>query len=355
MKNKNVLFVPDFREGNPYQELLAESLKKEHISVEYAQFPNQLFPLFALSRKHKNMNVIHIHWIVELIKRTQWSNNKITFYIKALLIMVDCYLTRLFGNKVIWTIHNKMAHEQLDSSKELIVRRCLAKSVSSIIVHSKEALLALNKLYEFDLSSKTDVIFHGNYIDNYPLPSADKKTLRENKKISSEQLIISYIGMIKPYKGVEKLINAYKASKLNNSILLLSGSIASKEYKNELNSLIGQDPNIRTNFTFLSDQELIDSIALSNYICLPFSDTLTSGSTILAMSQEKALILPSTAKVFGCVPDKGVKYFNSDEELAGLLSNLDNMESEEMGAINLLQAKNMSWDKVAELTKNAYN
>ena len=185
MKNNKVLFVPDFREGNPYQVLLASHLNKLRVDIDYDQFPNKLFPLLSLARKHKNINVIHLHWIVEIIQRTQWSNNKITFYIKALLIIIDCYLTRLQGTKLVWTIHNKMAHEQLNSQKELFIRRCLAKSVSRIIVHSKEALNIINKLYKFDISSKTDIIFHGNYIGSYPEPSANRTSLKQQMNIES--------------------------------------------------------------------------------------------------------------------------------------------------------------------------
>jgi beta-1,4-mannosyltransferase len=48
---------------------------------------------------------------------------------------------------------------------------------------------------------------------------------------------------------------------------------------------------------------------------LPFTDSLTSGSAILAMSSNKALLLPEKARVFGCVPEEGVRYFQSTKHL----------------------------------------
>ncbi|MFT6903296.1 MAG: beta-1,4-mannosyltransferase [Colwellia sp.] len=48
---------------------------------------------------------------------------------------------------------------------------------------------------------------------------------------------------------------------------------------------------------------------------MPFTDPLTSGSAILAMSSNKALLLPEKARVFGCVPEEGVRYFQSTKHL----------------------------------------
>lgn len=355
MKNKTVVFVPDFSEGNPYQNLLSEHLAEQQHHVEFTQYPHTLFPLFALAKQHNKPDILHVHWVTELIKRTQWSSNKLIFLLKCLLTMVDCWLTRLNGTKVIWTIHNKVAHEQLDTPKELFFRRCFARSVSKIIVHSEEALAILTKLYGLNLKKKANVIFHGNYLNVYPEPSEKTTTLKASLNLPVNAPVISYVGMIKPYKGVETLIKAFIQADNANAYLLLSGKVSSKTYEAELNQLINHHPRIFTQFQFLSDQALIDRLAVSDYVCLPFSDTLTSGSTILAMSQQKALILPNAAKVFGCVPEKGVNYFDNADELINIINTLNQEQAKSMGHINLQKAQAMSWQTVADLTVQAYN
>jgi hypothetical protein len=114
-KVKHVLQIPDYRKGNPYQILLQKTLEKRGFTVNFSHFSYSLFPLLHARRQHKNLDVIHIHWIVDIIKRLSWSKNPIMFYLKCFLMMTDCWMVRLSGVKVIWTIHNKFEHEQLDN------------------------------------------------------------------------------------------------------------------------------------------------------------------------------------------------------------------------------------------------
>jgi beta-1,4-mannosyltransferase len=67
------------------------------------------------------------------------------------------------------------------------------------------------------------------------------------------------------------------------------------------------------------------------------------------------VILPETAKIFGCVPENGVEYFNIEGDLASLLESLQQPTLREMGQVNLVQAQNMTLDKVGLLTTNVYN
>jgi len=95
---------------------------------------------------------------------------------------------------------------------------------------------------------------------------------------------------------------------------LIAGKVFSDEYSSQLVGLT-KSPNISLKFEILSAQDLVNQIGMTDLICLPFTDSLTSGSAILAMSCNKALLLPEKARVFGCVPEKGVRYFQSTKQL----------------------------------------
>jgi glycosyltransferase involved in cell wall biosynthesis len=359
-KVKQVLQMPDYRKGNPYQILLQQTLEKEGFSCSFSHFSYSLFPLLHARlharRQHKHIDVIHIHWIVDIIKRISWSKNPIMFYLKCILMMVDCWMVRLSGVKVIWTIHNKLAHEQLDPKREIFIRKTMARAVSRIIIHSKEALRAINILYDMDLTSKTSIIFHGNYIGVYPEPSANQSNLRKAQSLDEKDIIVGHVGMLRPYKGIETLIQAFKKISNNRSIkLLIAGKPADEDYKLKLENLIDHHPNITCDFSFLSEQTLTDYLAISDVVCLPFSDTLTSGSTLLAMSSGKALVLPTTAKIFGCVPEEGVIYFDNQQELENILLSTEIEALKNMGKQNRNKAEVMSWEAVGKLTQLAYN
>ena len=112
---------------------------------------------------------------------------------------------------------------------------------------------------------------------------------------------------------------------------------------------------IKFKFGYVEDQDLIDYLCASDLVVLPFSDTLTSGSTILAMTCGRALILPETAKVLGCVPNEGALYFNKLEELVYTLKNIQDYNLRQMGEVNAIHAARMSWGRVGKLTLDVYS
>jgi beta-1,4-mannosyltransferase len=355
MKKKNVTFIPNWSKGNPYQNLLKQACEQHNYNISYDELPSQLFPLLAVAKNNPTTNVIHIHWISTLVSTVTWSKSSLLFWIKCITLIIDCLFVRMKGVKLVWTIHNKVSHENYNKPRELIVRRLLAHCVNKIILHSQEALNAVSALYAISLSKKTEVIFHGNYENFYPQPSQSNTQLRANSNISADDTVLLFFGHLKPYKNIESLIASVNNISNKNVKLIIAGNPQHEEYKETLISLCKNNHNIITDFQYISDSSLSDYIAIADAVILPFSDTLTSGSAILAMTMAKALILPATAKIFGCVPENGVEYFNNENDLAALLENLHQPTLKEMGQVNFLQAQNMTWNKVGLLTTNAYN
>lgn len=359
MKNNKTYAVhlPDYRNANPYQSLLASALSKEHVETTFIPFSHSLLPLNKSIKGTKHIDVVHVHWIIDILQPLMWTKSNLVFYVKFSLLIIDVFLVRLRGKKVVWTVHNKLAHQQLNTKRELLVRKWLAKSVNTVIFHSREAQELVSNMLNIDIRSKSKIIFHGNYIGSYPEPSNNKVNLRERYGLPNSGKLISYVGVLRPYKGIETLIEAFNKVESKSMRLLISGNPNSTQYKAQLAQLALGNNRISTDFQFLPDQKMIDYLATSDIICLPFSDTLTSGSTILAMSYAKPLILPESAKVFGCVPTNGAFYFGEKESLVNVLnkvSNLTGLKLQEMGEANLLQAKKMSWEAVGKLTAVTY-
>ena len=205
-----------------------------------------------------------------------------------------------------------------------------------------------------NLSLKSSIIHHGNYIDVYPTPNKSEAIIKEELKIPQGSILLTYIGAIRPYKGLEKLITAFNQLEAANIYLLIAGKAMPSNYKDDILKKINEHDRIKTNFSFLNDQDLVNYLSASNVMCIPFSDTLTSGSTILAMSHSLPLILPNNAKVFGCVPKGGVQYFNTIEELTAILNKLELEHLNTSGEKNYTKAKEMDWSSVARLTIRCY-
>ena len=88
-------------------------------------------------------------------------------------------------------------------------------------------------------------------------------------------------------------------------------------------------------------------------VCFSVSGS-TSGSVLLAMTLGKGLILPDTARVFGCIPEGGVNYLSNESQLVNIIEQLELSKLKNQGRINLDKAENMDWQTVSKLTFKAY-
>lgn len=348
MIKRKIVMVPNYTKGNPYLTLLSKSMDCE---VVLDDLPGGNFPLTQLMNKHPSVNVIHLHWISEIIKNVSWSSNDVVFYLKCILLALDCLFVRVRGRRLVWTIHNKLAHEGFDSKKELFVRKIYALFSKKIILHSAQALREISKLYEIDISKKTLVTYHGNYDGCYPGPSMEKIALREKFGFNEGKLVALYFGNIKPYKGIENLLACYNDAS-RHVRLIIAGAVKDEKYAESLESMAREC--VLFDFRFVDDQSLSDYFSLSDVVVLPFNDTLTSGSVVLAMTFGKPLVMSESAKVLGCVPDAGVKYFSTNEELTHILSNLSETDLVQMGKANSMQSQEMDWRGVGSMTQRAY-
>lgn len=348
----NVLFLPKWDEANPYQNLLRVALEKKGARVSLSDYSTGILSVIPVLKKYNyNINVIHIHWISPISLKICWSKKASVFYLKCIVFILEILLCRLSGKKVVWTIHNRISHEAKSLDRELFLRKLLVKACSTIILHSEAAKSVIEEEYAISLHKKCLIIPHGNYFGCYPLSSKTKSELKEIYGYAERSKIILYFGAVKPYKGVEKIIEA--ANELTDLNFIVAGEVESPEYRRNLIEMSNSN-NLTFDLSFLSNQAMIDYIEISDLILLPFNNTLTSGSVILSMTLGKGLILSHEAKVFGCIEEGGAFYFGNQNELFGLLRNIDNEQIKRAGLVNLEKSKRMSWQPIAELTKTAY-
>lgn len=357
MNSCKVLILPKWDQANPYLRLLSSALKANNCEVHIDDFSVSLLPIFFVALYHKRrhgLDVIHIHWVSQIIMRISWSQNPLIFYAKCFFLALDLALCKMLGIKLVWTIHNKISHESKNQKREIIIRKLILFFIDRVILHSPQAADAVQNLYRTNLNRKLKIIYHGNYEGCYPAPSASKNNLRSQHGLSENDKVFLFFGSIKPYKGVELLVSV--ANRLNTRPdlkVIIAGEPSTDLYRSNLLSNI-ESENILTKFSFLNDQQMIDYLELCDSVILPFVNTLTSGSVLLTMTQGRALILPENAKIFGCINAKGAFYFNDSDDLFKLMNDLTKEEMVSAGKINLNSAENLDWSGVGSLTSEVY-
>lgn len=352
----NVAIMPELRDGNPYLDLLADALGSEGANVYFDDLPTRPFGFTLYRLSHWQTQVAHVHWIASLIMALCWSRSPILFSIKLALLWLDLRIARLLGLRIVWTIHNRFAHQGFDKQREKQIRRVFFNGVNHSIVHSSPALIALTELYGETLLERSSVIPHGNYDGVYPQPSDNTTQLRRNKGLDERAFVLLYFGAIRPHKGLNVLRDAYLSARhaTDPAWLVIAGNLKDPRIREELEQDLGRLEHTYLDLRYVPDQDLIDYLSIADGVVVPFSDTLTSGSVLLAMTRGKGLILPTSAKVLGVVPGEGAMYFADSEALTRILSDLDRQAFIEMGKANRLAADDLDWRDIARKTLAVY-
>ena len=210
-KRTDILFVPDWREGNPYMVSLSAGLEREGFHISFGHFPRGYFKLTQLANEYPSAGVIHIHWILSFVDQFFWSRSEFKFNIRLLLLALDMLLCRARGIRIVWTLHNLVEHESPAPDQELRVRALLVRLANAVIAHSEEALESAVAGYAVDLSRKGHVIPHGSYIGMYECSEAVKESLRAKYAIEDSDLVILFFGAVRRYKGLDLLLPAFRA------------------------------------------------------------------------------------------------------------------------------------------------
>jgi len=351
---RNVLFIPDWRSGNPYQNLLADGLRQVGLEVEFANPSGRPFNLNELANKHSRLGVIHVHWTQGLLRHIYWSGSSWIKRVKLLFFALDILVCRARGIAVVWTVHNLVEHESSDPQTEISARRILVRFGNAVICHSREAIDTILSCYRLPELDKIKAIPHGNYLNSYSEDPRITQRFRNKFQVENENIVLLFFGGIRRYKGLGVLVEAFKDVDDARQRLLIAGKPFENDIEEWLTGVSASDPRIRLSLGFVPDEQVASFFRIADVVVLPFQATLTSGSVILAMGFGKCLVLPEEARVLGLPGDEGALYYKDLESLCTLLRDMSQDRLAEMGAYNREVAESLDWTEIARSTAETY-
>ena len=341
-----VMFIPDWSRGNPYQRLLRSGLEQAGVCVSFLHVPSGIFAVNRLLSRNKDCDVIHVHWIDDLIEHVYWNRNPIIVWAKLMLFWLDLTIVRLRGRRLVWTVHNLISHESRSDAIELRARCLLAKACDRMLFHSESARKRVGQLYAMDLRAKSVVIEHGNYIGHYPAARQNAAETRAGFGISGEETVVLFFGAIRAYKGVEKLIPAFLNVQRQDIRLVIAGKPWTEQIRAELERQTGADSRVVRILGYVPEERVSELFSIADVVVVPFERTLTSGSVLLAMSMGKALLLPEDARQLDVVDDDGAVIYGNDAELTTALENLNVEDLKQKGNHNLERMRAADWNGI---------
>ncbi len=326
-KNKSVAFFPSLEKmaGNPYWDMLVSGFEK--VGIEFiADTPNVLNKKW-LDSNRKRIHVIHLHYC-QLFYTTQEGRAKFSSVLRLASHLIHA---RMLGYRVVFTVHQLeptywLEPEWVDRFGHYVIIRLSER----VIVHCQEAKRLMKRMY--GRKKAIYVIGHPNYINKY-INVVTKEQARKILNLSEEGLFVfTFLGGIRPNKGIDYLIRAFRNLKDKRYRLVIAGALNKPaNYGQYLQALRGADSRISFHLKYVPDDEIQNYLNAADVVVLPFARILTSGSAILAMSFGRPVIAPC----MGCLPEL-------IETGAGWLFEPGNVESltavmKEAASIDLLQ------------------
>ncbi len=258
--------------------------------------------LFSSWSHFRSIRLVHLNWF-ENVTDSSYTNALYSFIKKMLLLLV----LRFTGKKLVWTMHNRMTHERRTGFFSRALTRRLFSQADAIVIHSEQsrALLAAR-----GVQSKVHYIPHPDFINVYGP--------RVGQPPSGPRLSLLFLGVIKPYKNIELLIQA--AGHFPDAVsLTLAGKAYSDAYKRQIEKLAASASNVSLKAEFIPDHQLPVLIGQCDLLVLPYDlqSSLNSGTVLLGFSYGKTVICPrigTLADMTAMQENFYTYHYNSSEE-----------------------------------------
>jgi beta-1,4-mannosyltransferase len=354
---KVVHLTPAFASAHPYNHQLMDALRHCGVYLKTVKSFNFLAEVLRFKPQ-----IVHVHWLHSF---TQSDSDELS--LSAVLLNTAKFLAQLWvlragGIKIVWTVHElhipETHHLRLDEN----TGRVVGKLASAVIAHCNNARATIqHALWKKD-AHKVCAIPHGHFIDateNY----VSRQSARLQLGIPDSSLVILFFGLLRPYKGVLDLLKAHESLADSNVTLLIVGSYVGHhkqcaDYFEEVRKAAAGKSNVRLIAEFIPDNEIQLYMNASDIAAFPYRDIMTSGALIMAMGFGKACIAPKLGCLHETLDDEGAFFYRMDDA-EGLIDCLRQAAGQRnrlraMGEHNLIRARELDWNSVAERTLRVY-
>lgn len=267
---------PDRNPGNPYVELFYEALGKYGIAHAGRLVPHPDW----LDAGGSTVDVVHIHWPERIWRgRRPGRLDRLMAIVTARSARGVWQLRRFLkkahrrGITRVWTVHN-VAHHEGTSLIDRWGYRELARGSDLLLCFSHAAEAELRQ--EYGDRTPILVIPHGSYKGAYPAPRS-KTEARVHFGLDPDKPVVSCLGLLRPYKGVELACDAVEGC--NRRIQLLVGGQPHRSFDVEglLARAAASGGSIVALPRVLTETEFADAVAASDAVLLPYHAVTGSG------------------------------------------------------------------------------
>ena len=279
---------------NPYQFLMIKGLKKNKALEVKIGCASKRYGII-LSAFYFRPKYLHFDWITEYYLRKDIATSWFRAYWFLFQIIIA---KKLFRIRIVWTQHNILPHDSRRKNIHEWVQYKFYKYCDWIRVFSESTAKTLVLDHNYSIK-KILIVPEGSYLGYYN-NTINKYDARCKLKLKTDEKIFLFFGAIKPYKGIEELVNIFNENKFKKVRLVISGRTPDKKYARKIQKLVRNNRSITLFDRYIENKEIELFFNSSDFCILPFKKIENSGSVILAMGFKKVVIAPN----IGVIPDR---------------------------------------------------
>jgi glycosyltransferase involved in cell wall biosynthesis len=294
-------------------------------------------------------DVVHFQWLVNRVQ--------------------DHSLMRLLhrvGIPTIYTAHDVEPHQTSSPGDRAELQR-IYESAARIIVHAESNKRELASLFSID-AAKIAVIPHGSYDFLFAREPLTKDSAREKVGVPRGRKVLLFFGLIKRYKGLEYLVDAFEEVRLKvtNAFLLIVGEIYAGDsedhrYYTEMIEGLRERDDVLCVASYVPMEAVGMYLSAADVVVLPYTRTYQSGVLFAAYAAGRPVVVTDTGGLGEVVEEgrSGRVVPPGDAgalavALVGILADSDRLNA--MGErARQLAAAVYGWDAIASRTIELYH
>lgn len=336
---KTIACLPVAGNKNPYQNLMIDGLNSSNFLNAFNGVDDRFGGIIRTYLKFKP-DYIHFDWITSYYHRR-------SFWLTLLLLPLfasQIYFIKIFtSTKIVWTLHNILPHNAGRISFHKRVRSWFAGQCEWIRVFSETSIKNAYDVLNIPVT-KIKILPEGDYTTVYS-NNISRKESREKLTIPQNKKTLLYLGLIKPYKGIDKLIDVFHSLSDPELCLIIAGAPIDIAYSNSIGEKIKslEDSRIIFNNLFIPEDDLQVYYNASDFVVLPFEKVENSGSAIMAMGFKKAIIAPNMGVLQKRLVNQRALLFDDLNVTLLRAINMSSKELTDIGEKNFIELRDYSW------------
>jgi len=280
---------PSRADCNPYIHLLKTSLAEcgvqphEHtLFIDGLGHPYPALDQNWLLRHRGRVNLLHFHWLQKFYRAPSLEESEQRFAVFRDFLA----LARSLDYRIVYTFHNLFPHEGMGKEMDLRVRRLIIDQAHRFICFSNRQRVYLQETFG---PMRLAVIPHPNYSGCYP-DDLSPEECRRRLGLPEKGRVFAYIGLVRPYKELDHLIEEFSAVATPDTHLLLAGVPLEEEVGRQIEALAERRENVHCHLRWIGDAEMQVFLKASDAVVLPYDKCWSSGAMLLAFTFGKPVV-----------------------------------------------------------------